>query len=62
VELVFYEATSTFTFVATRSKGNVTITSCHPSYMALAFCHGGTYTRKCVRPFAGHAKEKDLTL
>ena len=32
------------------------------SYMALAFCHGGTCTRKCVRPFAGHAKKKDLTL
>jgi len=32
------------------------------SYMALAFCHGGTCTRKCVRPFAGHAKKVDLTL
>ena len=39
------------------SKGNVSLTSCHPSYMALAFCHGGTCTRKCVRPFAGHAKQ-----
>ena len=38
------------------SKGNVSLTSCHPSYMALAFCHGGTCTRKCVRPFAGHAQ------
>ena len=37
------------------SEGNVSITPCHPSYMASGSYHDGTFTRKYALPFAGHA-------
>jgi hypothetical protein len=73
--LIFYEATSTFTFVTTRivahpplcglcrwaSEGNVSLTPCHPSYMALASTMMGLAPIRLRYPSLGTLKMKELT-
>ena len=67
VVLNFYEATSTFTLVTTRivarlhycrlcrwaSEGNVSISPCHPRYMALAFTMTGLSPVRVHCPLLG---------
>ena len=43
-------------------RKTTTTSSCHPSYRASDCCPGGTFSRNCGRPFAGHAQDQTGSL